>query len=97
MSGYTKFHLWVEVGAGHITVKGVRHLITGIYLTNPVPYLPNDDVLVVQTLVGEFYRDERNEDSKSVDWEDLWRRYLADNATGKPTVGTVVKGMVHVH
>ena len=97
MSGYNNFHHWVEVGAGHITVKGVKHLITGIYLTNPVPYLPNDDVLVVKTLVGEFYRDERNEDSRSVDWEDLWQRYLAANATDKRAVGTVAEGTVHVH
>jgi len=97
MSGYTKFHCWVEAEAGYIVVSGTQHLITSISLTNEVPYIPNSDVLVVQTLVGEFYRDERNEDSRSVDWDDLWRRYLAANATNKPTIGTVVKGTVHVH
>ena len=97
MSGYNNFHRWVEAQAGHITVKGVEHLITGIYLTNPVPYLPNDDVLVVKTLVGDFYRDERDADSRNADWEDLWQRYLAANATDKPTIGAVTQGAVHVH
>ncbi len=97
MSGYTNFHRWVEAEAGHITVKGVKHLITGIYLINPVPYLPNSDVLVVKTLVGDFYRDERDADSRSADWGDLWQRYLAANATDKRAVGTVAEGTAHVH
>lgn len=96
MSGYTKFHLWVESGAGHITVKGVKHLITGIYLTSE-PYIQNSDVLVVQTLVGDFCRDERDEDSRSVDWDDLWQRYLAANKSDTPTVKASKKEVTHIH
>lgn len=96
MSGYTNFHHWVATEAGYILVNGLQRLITGIYLTNEVRYIPNSDVLVVQTLIGELCRDERDEVSKSADWDDLWQRYLAARTQGEP-MHTAPKGIAHVH